>query len=63
LPDAAEAAESIENRARLELVLRELEFHAARVRREGRPAPYMAAVRERLGMKLPPMVSMVTPAV
>jgi hypothetical protein len=54
-----EAAESIENHPRLELVLRELEFHAARVRRQGRPAPNMAAVRERLGMKLPPMVSMV----
>ena len=53
-----EAAESIENHLRLELVLRELEFHAARVRRQGRPAPNMAAVRERLGMKLPPMVSM-----
>jgi hypothetical protein len=54
-----EAAESIENQPRLELVLRDLEFHAARVRRQGRPAPKMAAVRERLGMKLPPMVSMV----
>jgi hypothetical protein len=53
-----EAVESIENHPRLELVLRELEFHAARVRRHGRPAPNMAAVREQLGMKLPPMVSM-----
>ncbi len=53
-----EAVESIENHPRLELVLRELEFHAARVRRQGRPAPNMAAVRERLGMKLPPMLSM-----
>jgi len=53
-----EAAESIESQPRLELVLRELEFHAARVRRQGRSAPNMAAVRERLGMKLPPMVSM-----
>ena len=58
-----EAAESIESHPRLELVLRELEFHAARVRRQGRPAPDMAAVRERLGMKLPPMVSMVAAAV
>jgi hypothetical protein len=54
-----EAAESIENQPRLELELRELEFHAARVRRQGRPAPDMAAIRELLGMKLPPMVSMV----
>jgi hypothetical protein len=54
-----EAAESIENYPRLELVLRELEFQAARIRRQGRPAPNMAAIRERLGMKLPPMVSMV----
>ena len=54
-----EAAGSMENRAMLELVLRELEFHAARVRRQGRPAPHMAAVRERLGMKMPPTVSMV----
>jgi len=53
----------MENRAMLELVLRELEFHAARVRRQGRPAPHMAAVRERLGMKMPPMVSMVAAAV
>jgi hypothetical protein len=53
-----EAVESIENHPRLELVLRELEFHAARVRRHGRPAPNMAAVREQLGTKLPPMVSM-----
>ena len=53
-----EAAASIESQPRLELVLRELEFHAARVRRQGRPAPHMAAVRERLGMKLSPMLSM-----
>jgi hypothetical protein len=58
-----EAAESIESQPRLELVLRELEFHAAHVRRQGHPAPNMAAVRERLGMKLPPMVSMVAAAV
>ncbi|MEA2587297.1 MAG: hypothetical protein QOH66_224 [Actinomycetota bacterium] len=58
-----EAAESIDNQPRLELVLRELEFHAARVRRQGRPAPDMAAVRERLGMKLPPMASMLGTAV
>jgi hypothetical protein len=58
-----EAADSIENHPRLELVLRELEFQAARVRRQGRPAPNMAAVRECLGMKRPPMVSMLAAAV
>jgi hypothetical protein len=35
----------------LELALRDLEFHAGRVRREGRPAPDMALLRERLHMR------------
>lgn len=49
-----EAAQAIRTHPLLELLLRELEFHSARVRAEGRPAPDMAAVRERLDMTLPP---------
>ena len=57
-----EAAESIDSQPQLELVLRELEFHAERVRREGRAAPDMTAVRERLGMERPPTVLTVAAA-
>jgi hypothetical protein len=57
-----EAADDIKTHPLLELLLRELEFHAAGVRREGRPAPDMAAVRERLGMALPPTLLTVAAA-
>jgi hypothetical protein len=49
-----EAAGTNDSQPLVELMLRELEFHAARARAEGRPAPDMAVVRDGLGMALPP---------